>query len=41
MWERQPELAREMRDVVAMLTDVSRYVKKEIDAFLASLPGGV
>ncbi|MFE1338201.1 contact-dependent growth inhibition system immunity protein [Streptomyces sp. NPDC058733] len=41
VWERQPELGREMRDVVAMLTDVSRYVKKGIDAFLASLPGGV
>jgi hypothetical protein len=41
VWERQPELAHEMRDVVAMLTDVSRYVKKEIDAFLASLPDDV
>ncbi|NBM20177.1 contact-dependent growth inhibition system immunity protein [Streptomyces sp. GC420] len=36
VWDREPELALELRDVVTGLTDLSPYVKPEVDAFLAS-----
>jgi len=41
VWAAVPELARELRDAVTMLTDLSRYVKPDVDKFLASLPEGI
>ncbi|MFF1379120.1 contact-dependent growth inhibition system immunity protein [Streptomyces sp. NPDC058308] len=39
VWVAAPELARELRDTAAVLTGLSRYVRQEIDAFLAAAPG--
>lgn len=41
VWAAVPELARELRDAVTMLTDLSSYVKPDVDKFLASLPEGI
>ncbi|WP_234362986.1 contact-dependent growth inhibition system immunity protein [Streptomyces formicae] len=38
IWAAAPQLARELRDTVAVLTDVSRYVRQEIETFLATVP---
>ncbi|MFE0174947.1 contact-dependent growth inhibition system immunity protein [Streptomyces sp. NPDC059002] len=38
-WAAAPQLAHELKETVATLTDVSRYVRQEIDAFLAAVPG--
>jgi hypothetical protein len=37
-WAAAPEPAHELRETVAALTDVSRHVRQDIDAFLAALP---
>ncbi|MFB7248867.1 hypothetical protein CW362_30275 [Streptomyces populi] len=39
VWATAPEPARELGETVALLTDVSRYVRRAIDAFLSALPG--
>ncbi|MFD6551506.1 contact-dependent growth inhibition system immunity protein [Streptomyces sp. NPDC058398] len=39
VWDAAPELAHELKEAVAALTDVSRYVRQDIDAFLSALPG--
>ncbi|MFE7166303.1 contact-dependent growth inhibition system immunity protein [Streptomyces sp. NPDC057616] len=41
VWAADPELARELKAAVSMLTNLSRYVRPEVDAFLAALPDGV
>lgn len=38
LWAAAPELARELKATVAVLTGVSRYVRQEIAAFLAAVP---
>jgi len=38
VWTARPELARALKGVVSMLTEPSRYVRQEIETFLASLP---
>lgn len=39
VWATAPELTHELKETVAALTDVSRYVRQDIDAFLSALPG--
>ncbi|MEH0421099.1 contact-dependent growth inhibition system immunity protein [Streptomyces sp. B21-083] len=39
VWTAAPQLAHELKETVAVLTDISRYVRQDIDAFLAALPG--
>ncbi|MFD5520365.1 contact-dependent growth inhibition system immunity protein [Streptomyces sp. NPDC127066] len=39
VWAAAPEPARELRETVALLTDVSRHVRQDIDAFLSAPPG--
>lgn len=41
VWADVPELARDLKTAVTMLTDLSRYVKQEVEEFLASLPEGI
>ncbi|MFD5909568.1 contact-dependent growth inhibition system immunity protein [Streptomyces massasporeus] len=41
VWANDPDSARELKKAVGMLTDLSRYVKEEVDAFLDSLPKGM
>lgn len=41
VWGDHPESARELKEALDMLTDLSRYVKEEVDGFLASLPKGM
>ncbi|MFD3838156.1 contact-dependent growth inhibition system immunity protein [Streptomyces sp. NPDC058642] len=41
VWACAPELARELKETVAVLVDLSRYVKPEVDEFLASLPADI
>lgn len=38
VWADAPELAHDLKETVAVLTDLSRYVKREVEEFLASLP---
>ncbi|MET8948772.1 contact-dependent growth inhibition system immunity protein [Streptomyces sp. NPDC004542] len=38
VWAKLPELARELGKTVSMMTDLSSYVKPDVEAFLASLP---
>ncbi|MGP9019196.1 contact-dependent growth inhibition system immunity protein [Streptomyces sp. BR1] len=38
LWEAMPESARELREILAVLTDLSSYLQPEADAFLASAP---
>ncbi|EST30569.1 hypothetical protein M878_17790 [Streptomyces roseochromogenus subsp. oscitans DS 12.976] len=38
MWTEFPELARELKEAVTMLTNLSGYVKPDVEGFLASLP---
>lgn len=38
VWADAPNLARTLKEAVAILTDLSSYVKDEVDGFLASLP---
>lgn len=33
-----PELARELKGAVTLLTDLSAYEKREVEAFLAAFP---
>ncbi|WP_406446411.1 hypothetical protein OHB14_45200 [Streptomyces sp. NBC_01613] len=40
-WAEAPDLARNLKETAAMLSDLSRYVKQEVDDFLASLPEGI
>ena len=40
VWRAHPELAHELKNAVTLLTDLSTYEKREVEAFLASLPGG-
>ncbi|MGC4979650.1 contact-dependent growth inhibition system immunity protein [Streptomyces sp. DT193] len=39
VWATAPEPAHELKETVAALTDVSRYVRQDIDTFLSALPG--
>ncbi|MFE2297506.1 contact-dependent growth inhibition system immunity protein [Streptomyces sp. NPDC059445] len=39
VWATAPEPAHELKETVATLTEVSRYLRQDIDAFLATLPG--
>ncbi|WRZ94435.1 hypothetical protein OHB54_38540 [Streptomyces sp. NBC_01007] len=39
VWATAPEPAHELKETVAALTDVSRHVRQDIDAFLSALPG--
>ncbi|MFI0966420.1 contact-dependent growth inhibition system immunity protein [Streptomyces sp. NPDC021080] len=39
VWAGVPESARELKEIVGVLTDVSRHVRQEIDTFLSALPG--
>jgi hypothetical protein len=41
VWAAHPELARELKGAVILLTDLSTYEKREVEAFLASLPEGL
>ena len=41
VWTANPELAGELKTILSMLTGLSRYVKQEVEAFLASLPEGI
>jgi hypothetical protein len=41
VWAADPELARELKAAVSMPTNLSRYVRPEVEAFLAALPDGV
>ncbi|MEV0980789.1 contact-dependent growth inhibition system immunity protein [Streptomyces sp. NPDC049915] len=41
VWDQHPDLARELKSLLPLLKDVSRYVKSEIDVFLASIPDGM
>ena len=41
VWAAEPELARELKVAVSMLANLSRYVRPEVEAFLAALPDGV
>ncbi|WP_405873968.1 contact-dependent growth inhibition system immunity protein [Streptomyces sp. NBC_00005] len=41
VWAEAPDLARNLKETAAMLSDLSRYVKQEVDDFLASLPEGI
>ncbi|MFF4061663.1 contact-dependent growth inhibition system immunity protein [Streptomyces sp. NPDC001668] len=38
VWRTHPELARELKNAVTLLSDLSTYEKREVEAFLASLP---
>ncbi|MET7986815.1 MULTISPECIES: contact-dependent growth inhibition system immunity protein [unclassified Streptomyces] len=38
VWATAPEPAHELKKALAALTDASRYVRREIDAFLSALP---
>ncbi|QEU90878.1 contact-dependent growth inhibition system immunity protein [Streptomyces kanamyceticus] len=38
IWAVTPELVRELKEALVLLTGVSRYVRQEIDAFLAAVP---
>lgn len=38
VWKENPDLARELKAAVTMLTDLSSYVKPDVETFLASLP---
>ncbi|MFD9564167.1 contact-dependent growth inhibition system immunity protein [Streptomyces sp. NPDC059994] len=38
LWQAMPESARELREILGMLTGLSPYVQPEADAFLASAP---
>ncbi|MFF3616533.1 contact-dependent growth inhibition system immunity protein [Streptomyces sp. NPDC002580] len=38
VWATAPELAHELEEAVTVLTDVSRHVRQDIDAFLSALP---
>ncbi|WP_430377103.1 contact-dependent growth inhibition system immunity protein [Streptomyces sp. B1-3] len=38
VWSDHPEIARELKGVVTLLTNLSTYEKREVEAFLASLP---
>lgn len=40
VWMAHPELARELKGAVTLLTDLSAYEKREVEAFLASFPEG-
>ncbi|MEU4464998.1 contact-dependent growth inhibition system immunity protein [Streptomyces sp. NPDC024017] len=40
VWEQFPDLAHELRTAVETLTDLSRYVRDEVEAFLSTLPEG-
>ncbi|MFJ4918377.1 contact-dependent growth inhibition system immunity protein [Streptomyces sp. NPDC088725] len=39
VWATAPELAHELRESVAVLTDISRDLRQDIDTFLSALPG--
>ncbi|WP_061443027.1 contact-dependent growth inhibition system immunity protein [Streptomyces sp. CCM_MD2014] len=39
VWAKSPELAHELRTAVAMLVDLSRHLRDEVESFLTSLPG--
>ncbi|MEV7324291.1 contact-dependent growth inhibition system immunity protein [Streptomyces sp. NPDC093970] len=41
VWADRPELARELKTAVGMMTELSSYVKPDVDSFLAALPEGV
>ncbi|MDQ0763460.1 contact-dependent growth inhibition system immunity protein [Streptomyces canus] len=41
VWTAHPDLARELKDAVTLLIDLSTYEKCEVEAFLASLPEGL
>jgi hypothetical protein len=38
VWRTHPELAHELKNAVTLLTDLSTYEEREVEAFLASLP---
>ncbi|WP_230396229.1 contact-dependent growth inhibition system immunity protein [Streptomyces blattellae] len=38
VWTADPELGRQLKTTVSMLTELSRYLKQEVETFLASLP---
>ncbi|MER7566221.1 contact-dependent growth inhibition system immunity protein [Streptomyces sp. NPDC097941] len=38
VWTAHPDLARELKDAVTLLTDLSTCEKREVEAFLVSLP---
>ncbi|MFC4609081.1 contact-dependent growth inhibition system immunity protein [Streptomyces maoxianensis] len=40
-WRAAPELARELKDILATLTDLSPYIASEAEGFLESLPDNV
>jgi hypothetical protein len=40
-WVDTPGSARELRETAAVLTDLSRYVKPELDSFLSTPPEGM
>jgi hypothetical protein len=40
VWERFPDLARELKTAVETPADLSRHVRDEVGAFLSSLPEG-
>ncbi|MFG2464320.1 contact-dependent growth inhibition system immunity protein [Streptomyces canus] len=40
-WGAHPGLARELKGAVTLLNDLSTYEKREVEAFLASLPEGL
>ncbi|MFC8565519.1 contact-dependent growth inhibition system immunity protein [Streptomyces sp. NPDC057245] len=39
--EQSPDLAHELKEAVETLVDLSRYVRDEVESFLASLPEGM
>ncbi|MEU2622818.1 contact-dependent growth inhibition system immunity protein [Streptomyces sp. NPDC007157] len=41
VWAEHPELARELKAAVAMMTELSSYVKPDVENFLAALPEGI
>ncbi|MFJ9723445.1 contact-dependent growth inhibition system immunity protein [Streptomyces sp. NPDC101209] len=41
VWAADPELARELRRTLSLFTDLSRYVKQEVEDLLASLPADI
>ncbi|MFJ8195416.1 contact-dependent growth inhibition system immunity protein [Streptomyces sp. NPDC096152] len=41
VWKEMPALASDLKATVTELTDLSSYVKPDVDQFLASLPEGV
>ncbi|MGW7426899.1 contact-dependent growth inhibition system immunity protein [Streptomyces sp. NPDC054813] len=40
VWADRPELARELKTAVALIAELSNYVKPDVENFLASLPEG-